>query len=124
MFDENGNEEILWLLSGSDCLVHIFREDIKKQCFYKEKNDLFPELNQFESIVIWMDIFNYKENNKYRRFSAVGCENGNFHLFSIELPNQNNPIIVESWKNNFDGPVLSVKFFKGYYKLLNRKFST
>lgn len=114
IINENKISENLWLLSGSDCCVHVFREDIKKQCFYKEKNDLFPELNNFESIVLWVDVLNYEENNELRRLSVVGCENGNIHLFFVELEDPNNPRIIKSWKNRFDGPVVSVKFFKGF----------
>lgn len=94
--------------------MHVFREDTKKQCFYKEKIDLFPELNNFESIVLWVDVLNYEENNELRRLSVVGCENGNVHLFFVELEDPNNPRIIKSWKNHFDGPVVSVKFFKGW----------
>ncbi|KAH7645850.1 KICSTOR complex protein kaptin [Dermatophagoides farinae] len=112
IINENNIAETLWLLSGSDCYVHVFREDNKKQSFYKDKIDLFPELNNFESIVIWIDVINYEENHKCHRLTAVGCENGILCLFFVELGETNNPRIIKSWKNRFDGPILSVKFFK------------
>ena len=113
IINENNISETLWLLSGSDCNVHIFREDNKKQSFYKDKIDLFPELTSFESIVLWIDVINYQENQKYYRLTAVGCENGSVCLFFVELGETNNARIIKSWKNRFDGPILSVKFFKG-----------
>ncbi|OTF80227.1 hypothetical protein BLA29_007111 [Euroglyphus maynei] len=78
-----------------------------------DRIDLFPELNSFESIVLWIDVFNYQENNKCFRLTAVGCENGNVCLFFVEFDREtNNARIIKSWKNRFDGPILSVKFFK------------
>ncbi|XP_023231374.1 KICSTOR complex protein kaptin-like [Centruroides sculpturatus] len=49
------NEEIVWLLSGGDCKVHVYKEDKSHQCFCEEPPNLFPEFDNLSGIVQWMD---------------------------------------------------------------------
>lgn len=105
----------------------VFREDKKQHtCFIKEKIDVnFPELTSFKSIVLWIDILNMGSMKERRRLTAVGCEDGSVELFlvefgdilkpddSIKLEDPLKPKIIKSWKNHFDGPVISVRFFQG-----------
>ena len=106
-------KEQVWLLSASDCCVHIFREDKEKQCFYEESATIyFPELQELESIVMWIDIHNLKSSEGIKRITAVGLENGVILLSIVEYDSDaNKHIISNCWKVEYDGPVLSVKLF-------------
>ncbi|XP_054708037.1 KICSTOR complex protein kaptin-like [Uloborus diversus] len=47
----DGTKEIVWLLSGSDCQVHLYREDKSQQTYSKEPVDLrFPEFKDLDSV--------------------------------------------------------------------------
>ncbi|KAI2801334.1 hypothetical protein BLOT_010884 [Blomia tropicalis] len=111
--------ETVWLLSGSDCCVHIYREDVKKQCFFKEKIELFPELINFKSIALWIDVMHIIDSDPdsscgfhQRRLTSIGCEDGSVELFELAYEDPNRPEILRSFRCQFDGPVLSVRLFK------------
>lgn len=50
--------------------------------------------------------------------TAVGCEDGSVELALIEYDEPLKAEILKSWKIQFDGPVLSVRFFKGSFLIL------
>lgn len=117
-------EEYVWMLSGSDCCLHIFREDTKKQCFYKERLEIFPELTNLKSIPIRVDIITKcstrkaeldsgkSSSNFVQRHTAVGFEDGSVELFLVEYVDPLDAQIIKSWKQFFDGPILCVKLFQ------------
>jgi hypothetical protein len=57
---------VVWLLSGSDEKIHMFREDQANHC-YSEVNvaDYFPELAEPPSIILWLDIYHCKNEARY-----------------------------------------------------------
>lgn len=109
----NSNKEMVWILSGSDCCAHIFREDKEKQCFFEESVfTYFPELCELPSIAIWIDVYNLETSDGVKRITAVGCENGIVQLTVVEIDTDNDKHIVTAfWKLEYDGPVLSVRIF-------------
>ncbi|GFG37974.1 hypothetical protein Cfor_06621 [Coptotermes formosanus] len=101
------NKEVVWLLSGSDEKIHMFREDQANHC-YSEVNvaDYFPELVEPPSIILWMDIYHCK--NEARRVSAYGCECGYVKLAIVDLTNRE---VLSCWSARFEGPVSTVRLF-------------
>ncbi|KAG8179394.1 hypothetical protein JTE90_011403 [Oedothorax gibbosus] len=103
----NGKEEIVWLLSGNDVVVHLYREDKARQTYNEELCDnYFPEFEALSSPVWWMDIKNITDS----RITAIGCKNG---TVKVSLVKFNPDIHIESsWTIQHDGPITSVKLFE------------
>ncbi|KAJ8941658.1 hypothetical protein NQ314_010303 [Rhamnusium bicolor] len=57
--DENiSSKEIVFILSGSDCQVHIYREHSSDHVYKEMENkDYFPEFIKTPSPVVWIDIY-------------------------------------------------------------------
>ncbi|XP_033735939.1 KICSTOR complex protein kaptin-like [Pecten maximus] len=101
--------ETVFLLSGNDHKVHMYREDhVAPVLRFKEEEieDFFPELCSTGSSVHWMDIV-YFDNHK-KRLTAQGLQNG--HVF-ISLVDVNNTEVVQGWEGMFDSPITCVKIF-------------
>lgn len=61
---------------------------------------------------MWFDIFNLKTSEGVKRLTAVGLENGVIQLSLVEFDvDINKHFIVNTWKVEYDGPVLSVRLF-------------
>lgn len=112
------SKEVVWLLSGSDDRIHIFREDRVNHCYSEVKiEDYFPELMLPPSIVLWMDI---QYNSDFtQRVSAYGCECG-FMKLSIVNPMHNE--ILSYWTMEFDGSISSLCLFNLESKLKRPEF--
>ncbi|CAG9763912.1 unnamed protein product [Ceutorhynchus assimilis] len=75
-------EETVFLLSGSDNLVHVYRENPQDHVF-KEIQDRevhFPEFEKTPSPVVWIDILHY--NNE--RITAFSCECGYVKVTKVD----------------------------------------
>ncbi|KAG1681056.1 KICSTOR complex protein kaptin [Nymphon striatum] len=71
------SKEIVWLLSGSDNKVHLFREDKLNICNSFNEDiceEYFPEFIDCPSIVLMMKIKYFDDYKK--RLTVFGCENG------------------------------------------------
>nr|XP_042905851.1 KICSTOR complex protein kaptin isoform X2 [Parasteatoda tepidariorum] len=103
----NQSKEMVWLLSGSDCKIHLYREDKTRQTYSEEpSNTCFPEFEDLPSLVMWMDFIASDDS----RITALGCKDGTVIVSLIEfVPDIH---IVSSWKIQHDGPISSVKLFK------------
>ena len=114
-------KEQVWILSGSDCCAHIYREDKEKQCFYEESAlTYFPELCELPAIIMWFDIYNLRTSEGIKRLTAVGLENGVIQLSVVEFDTDiNKHVISNSWKVEYDGPVLSVRLFTDQSNCVN-----
>ncbi|XP_022251531.1 KICSTOR complex protein kaptin-like isoform X2 [Limulus polyphemus] len=76
--------EIVCLLSGSDCKVHLYREDHSQQCFFEQTTtDFFPEFDDLPSIVHAINTCYIEENKK--RLTAVGCEDGYIRMCIVNV---------------------------------------
>ncbi|KAK3698434.1 hypothetical protein QZH41_010009 [Actinostola sp. cb2023] len=105
----DGRVETVFLLSGSDHAIHMYREVVNEahQTFERHLvEDFFPELQQLPSNVLWMDIKHTEEN---KRLTAIGCENGYVQLSIVDTLNELN--IIGTWSVQHDGPITSVKLF-------------
>jgi len=104
---KGSTSEIVWLVCGSDNHVHLYREDTE---FHDFKEDIteqhFPELDQIPGIVLAIHIV-YTQNHT-SRITAFGCETGSVRVSVVSVDDDNS---VESWEDEFDGPVTSVQLF-------------
>ncbi|CAG2182573.1 unnamed protein product, partial [Oppiella nova] len=106
--------EQVWVLSGSDCSAHIYREDKEKQCFYEESAAVqyFPELCELSAIVMWIDIRNVDTADGVKRVTAVGLESGVVQLSVVEFDvDTDKHVVTGLWRYDYDGPVLSCRLF-------------
>lgn len=69
------------------------------------------------SIALWIDVLNIEgdesESAHCRRLTAIGAEDGWVELFLSEYDHPTTPAPIRSFKHQFDGPVLSVRLFRG-----------
>ncbi|XP_076313832.1 KICSTOR complex protein kaptin-like isoform X2 [Tachypleus tridentatus] len=101
--------EIVCLLSGSDCKVHLYREDHSQQCFFEQATaDFFPEFDDLPSIVHTISICYIEENTK--RLTAVGCEDGYIRVCIVNV-NRNGPEVLTMMCTEHDSPISQVKLF-------------
>nr|CAD7573443.1 unnamed protein product [Timema californicum] len=111
--ETDDNNEVVWLLSGSDEKVHLFREDRLNHCYIKaETEDYFPELSRAPSIVMWMDV--HHTSDYAQRVTAFGCECGYVKLTVINVPRNE---IISDCSIRFESSVTSVALFNDELKL-------
>ncbi|GFY73480.1 KICSTOR complex protein kaptin [Trichonephila inaurata madagascariensis] len=102
----DGVKEMVWLLSGSDLKIHLYREDKTRQTYCEEPSiTCFPEFAALDSLVMWMDFFTTSES----RLTALGCKDGYVIVTSVKLPDT---CLQSSWKIQHDGPVSVVRLFQ------------
>ncbi|CAG9837605.1 unnamed protein product [Diabrotica balteata] len=85
-FDEDKiiNKEVVFVLSGSDNQIHIFREN-NEEHNYKEidNQEYFPEFTKTPSPVIWIDVYYTQDFSE--RITAFACECGYIKLMKIDV---------------------------------------
>ncbi|BES90964.1 Kaptin (Actin Hypothetical protein protein) [Nesidiocoris tenuis] len=103
---EDGSKEVVWLLPGSDLVIHVYQEDPQNHTYSETNAVLFPEFNHIEAIVLAVDIKFSRDLKK--RFSAIGCECGLLKLFMSD------PIsgdVYRQLSEYYDAPVSQVRLF-------------
>ncbi|GBN57436.1 KICSTOR complex protein kaptin [Araneus ventricosus] len=102
----DGVKEVVWLLSGNDNKIHLYREDKTRQTYYEDlSTTCFPEFSSLNSLVMWMDFFATSEY----RITALGCKDGFVIVSSVNLPETT---LQASWKIEHDGPISTVRLFQ------------
>ncbi|TRY57329.1 hypothetical protein DNTS_024927, partial [Danionella cerebrum] len=102
----DGSSETVFLLSGHDQRIHLYKENVSLHQFEEQPVDkLFPELKELPSNVLWLDVLSIDEN---RRLTAFGCQNGSVGL---SLVNQKRAEILQNWHIQHDSPISSVLLF-------------
>ncbi|KAJ0061474.1 hypothetical protein NL108_001963 [Boleophthalmus pectinirostris] len=103
---EDGAKETVFLLSGHDQRIHLYKENASLHQFEEHPVErLFPELEQLPSNVLWLDMVSL---DKGKRLSAFGCQSG---CVGLALVNQTGPEILQSWRVQFDSPISTVLLF-------------
>ncbi|XP_076607098.1 KICSTOR complex protein kaptin [Chaetodon auriga] len=103
---DNGGRETVFLLSGHDQRIHLYKENASLHQFEEQPVDrLFPELQQLPSNVLWLDVLSIAGG---RRLSAFGCQNS---CVGLALVNQTGPEVLQSWQFQFDSPISTVLLF-------------
>ncbi|XP_025833405.1 KICSTOR complex protein kaptin-like [Agrilus planipennis] len=100
-------KEVVFLLSGSDIQIHVYRENQTKHT-YKEidSNDYFPEFSKLPSVVTWIDVF-YYENDK-ERLTAFGCECGYFRICKVSVDKKE---VIFRFSTQLDNIISNVRIF-------------
>lgn len=102
---EDGDEEIVFLLTGSDKQVHLFREEIGSPFSEHPVGSLFPEFNDLPCVALWLDTRSLKDS---RRLSVVGCRSGYVRLV---LVNSINNEVLQQWETYHDSAITCSRIF-------------
>ncbi|CAH1110509.1 unnamed protein product [Psylliodes chrysocephalus] len=80
------NKEVVFVLSGSDNQVHVYKENTADH-IYKEidNQECFPEFCKTPSPVIWIDI--YYSSDFLERVTTFACECGYVKLLKVDVRN-------------------------------------
>ncbi|KAK3909313.1 KICSTOR complex protein kaptin [Frankliniella fusca] len=106
LFQKN---ETVWVLGGSDCQVHILREDTSQNCYIEAlAEDTLPEFaEKLPSPPLWTSI---AFTTKDIRMSATGCECGYLKMTQCTFDGSQSDITA-SWELQLQGPISCVRFF-------------
>ncbi|XP_076231442.1 KICSTOR complex protein kaptin [Calliopsis andreniformis] len=115
---QNSQNEVVWLLSGSDYKIHMIRED-KLNHSYSESpiEKYFPELHDIQAIALWINIYYYDNYNW--RLTVIGCECG---LVKVAIVNVLELKVRRSWKLRYERPIPSVCVFPQQNKIVRPAF--
>ncbi|XP_053122964.1 KICSTOR complex protein kaptin [Hemicordylus capensis] len=99
--------ETVFLLSGNDPAIHLYKENEELHQFEEQPvEDLFPELRELPSNVLWLDVYNIP--NSGQRITAFGCQSGYIRVAQVEPASR---AVLQSWSIQQDGPVSKVLVF-------------
>ncbi|MBW00628.1 Kaptin, partial [Eschrichtius robustus] len=78
-----GQLETVFLLSGNDPAIHLYKENEGLHQFEEQPvENLFPELTNLTSSVLWLDVHNLPGTS--RRLSALGCQSGYVRVAHVD----------------------------------------
>ncbi|XP_058530169.1 KICSTOR complex protein kaptin isoform X2 [Ochotona princeps] len=99
--------ETVFLLSGNDPAIHLYKENEGLHQFEEQPvENLFPELTDLTSSVLWLDVRNLPGTS--RRLSALGCQSGYVRVAHVD---QQSRVVLQAWTVLQDGPVSRVILF-------------
>lgn len=102
-----GDVELIFLLSGGDQRIHMYRE---LQGSFNEDTtpeDFFPEFADLTGIVMWMQCI-YFENNRHR-LTAAGLDNG---CLRVHLVDAFCAEILKEFQIQHDFPIVTLRIFE------------
>ncbi|XP_039225091.1 KICSTOR complex protein kaptin [Crotalus tigris] len=99
--------ETVFLLSGNDPAIHLYKENEELHQFEEQPvENLFPELKELPSNVLWLDVYNIP--NSGQRITAFGCQSGYIRVAQVEPAKR---AVLQSWSIQQDGPISKVLVF-------------
>ncbi|KAL2763020.1 KICSTOR complex protein kaptin isoform 2, partial [Daubentonia madagascariensis] len=99
--------ETVFLLSGNDPAIHLYKENEGLHQFEEQPvENLFPELTNLTSSVLWLDVHNLPGTS--RRLSALGCQSGYVRVAHVD---QQSREVLQTWTVLQDGPISRVIVF-------------
>ena len=109
------NENIL-IISGSDDLVHGYRKysssEVLQEIEDEEMMSLFPEFsNPTTSAALSIAFEHHESDGAVQRWSAVGCQDGQLHVFQVDLLKGEVLMQVEDQEYCGLGGIHHIKFF-------------
>ncbi|KAJ8923985.1 hypothetical protein NQ315_006761 [Exocentrus adspersus] len=105
--DECLNKEFVFILSGSDHQVHIYREHTSEHVYKEIDNkDYFPEFTKTPSPVIWIDI--YYSQDYTERITSFACECGYVKLLKVDTKKNQ---VVYNFSTRFGNYISRVQIF-------------
>uniref|UniRef100_A0A8C0GHU3 Kaptin, actin binding protein n=1 Tax=Chelonoidis abingdonii TaxID=106734 RepID=A0A8C0GHU3_CHEAB len=100
--------ETVFLLSGNDPCIHLYKENKGLHQFEEQPvQNLFPELQELPSNVLWLDVCNIPGSG--RRLTAFGCQSGYVRVAQVEQASRE---VLQSWSIQQDGPISKVLVFR------------
>ncbi|XP_013407661.1 KICSTOR complex protein kaptin [Lingula anatina] len=103
----DGRRETVFLLSGNDNHVHLFRELKNSDTFYQQPtNETFPEFMNINSSVMWIDIQHFESGHK--RITGFCCQNGYVQVVTVKTMTKE---ILSCWSTQHDGLTTSLHLF-------------
>ncbi|CAI9733716.1 Hypothetical predicted protein [Octopus vulgaris] len=108
------SKETVFLLSGNDKKVHLYREDVSLEHSFMEVSvvEYFPEFQTITSCILWINIV-YVDKNK-QRITARGHQNGEIIVFLVEPLSK---VILKQFSICHDGPITRVLLFTSESKV-------
>ncbi|XP_046372680.1 KICSTOR complex protein kaptin-like [Haliotis rufescens] len=104
---DDDSKEMVFLLSGGDNKIHMYRESFKSHGFQETPSEeFFPEFNNIPSSVLQLSI-SYLDNYK-RRLTVMGHQNG---LVQVAYVNVTAKEVLISWSTEHDSPITSIRLF-------------
>uniref|UniRef100_A0A2K5WXD4 Kaptin, actin binding protein n=1 Tax=Macaca fascicularis TaxID=9541 RepID=A0A2K5WXD4_MACFA len=103
--------ETVFLLSGNDPAVHLYKENEGLHQFEEQPvENLFPELTNLTSSVLWLDVHNLPGTS--RRLSALGCQSGYVRVAHVDQQSRGEGHeVLQMWSVLQDGPISRVIVF-------------
>ncbi|XP_072777008.1 KICSTOR complex protein kaptin [Taeniopygia guttata] len=99
--------ETVFLLSGNDPAIHLYRENPGSHQFEEQPIQLlFPELQDVPSTVLWLDVRPLPGSG--HRLSALGCHSGFVRAARVH---EGSGAVLQSWSVQQDGPISAVLLF-------------
>ncbi|NWR06138.1 KPTN protein, partial [Paradoxornis webbianus] len=99
--------ETVFLLSGNDPGIHLYRENPGSHQFEEQPIQLlFPELQDIPSTVLWLDVRSLPGSG--HRLSALGCQSGFVRAARVD---EATGAVLQSWSVQQDGPISTVLLF-------------
>ncbi|XP_004381671.1 KICSTOR complex protein kaptin [Trichechus manatus latirostris] len=99
--------ETVFLLSGNNPAIHLYKENEGLHQFEEQPvENLFPELTNLTSSVLWLDVHNLPGTS--RRLTALGCQSGYVRVAHVD---QRSREILQTWTIQQDGPISRVIVF-------------
>uniref|UniRef100_G3S1P8 Kaptin, actin binding protein n=1 Tax=Gorilla gorilla gorilla TaxID=9595 RepID=G3S1P8_GORGO len=87
--------ETVFLLSGNDPAIHLYKENEGLHQFEEQPvENLFPELTNLTSSVLWLDVHNFPGTS--RRLSALGCQSGYVRVAHVDQRSRADPPALAS----------------------------
>ncbi|KAJ8981807.1 hypothetical protein NQ317_007393 [Molorchus minor] len=105
--DEMVNKEIVFILSGSDLQVHVYREYSSDHVYKElESKDYFPEFSKTQSPVIWIDV--YYTQDLTERITSFCCECGYMKLLRVDTKTNK---VIYNFSTRFGNYISKVQIF-------------
>ncbi|XP_064149988.1 KICSTOR complex protein kaptin isoform X1 [Loxodonta africana] len=99
--------DTVFLLSGNNPAIHLYKENEGLHQFEEQPvENLFPELTNLTSSVLWLDVHNLPGTS--RRLTALGCQSGYVRVAHVD---QRSREILQTWTILQDGPISRVIVF-------------
>ncbi|XP_038623136.1 KICSTOR complex protein kaptin isoform X2 [Tachyglossus aculeatus] len=85
--------ETVFLLSGNDPAIHLYKEDEGLHQFEEQPvENLFPELRELNSSVLWLDVRNLP--GSAQRITAFGCQSGFVQVAWVDQASRECPLLL------------------------------
>ncbi|XP_063428011.1 KICSTOR complex protein kaptin-like [Mytilus trossulus] len=109
-----GKLESVFLLIGSDCKIHMYREVSAMQQTFREfpTDECFPEFKDISTCVHWIDIVYF--NQYSRRLTARGHRDGGITVSHVNVDSNE---MLSSWSLQHDSPITCIKIFTLEYSV-------